>query len=339
MPWALWGHFPALPFLKYYSWEKANRDGEELARGHIALLNELDYKMDLLKVTPLYRFMSYHWGSKLRWTNNEEAVDTIDVVVKKTEDWKKLWVLDPKKELKEHVRAVSILSREIGRTMPFLYSMPSPIVQALHHISTPERVYEDMENQPSALKEGLEIITQTCIDFARACIDEGATGMFYGIGSGGDIWSKMNQKQLEQYTLDYDKKVLGALKDTPIKLLHICSSEQENPQQHGGLMEKGWFKRYPVNAINWWDTFFTPCSVAKKIYGDKFCIVAGVNHSTTLRYGTPRQVEDEVKKAIESAAEGGGFIIGPGCTMFQDTPLSNFNAVAKAVKKYGRYKR
>jgi hypothetical protein len=72
VPWALWGHFPAIPFLNYYSWEKANRDGAELAKAHIALLNALDYKMDLLKVTPFYRFMAYQWGSKFRFTNNDE---------------------------------------------------------------------------------------------------------------------------------------------------------------------------------------------------------------------------------------------------------------------------
>ncbi len=339
VPWALWGHFPALPFLKYYSWEKANRDGEESARAHIALLNELDYKMDLLKVTPFYRFMAYRWGSKFLFTNNNESDQTVEVIVKETDDWEKLWVLDPEKELRENLRAVSILSREIGRRMPFIYTIPSPIVQALHGVSTPERVYADMKSQPDVLKEGLEIIAQTCIDFGEACISEGATGIFYGIGGGGDFWSKMNRTQLEEYALRYDKKILNALRSAPIKLLHICSNEQENPQQNGGLMEEGWFKRYPVNAINWWDASFTPCSVAKKMYGDKFCIVSGVDQSSTIRRGTPKQVEDEVKRSIEGAAEGGGFIIGPGCTLKQDTPLENFNAVARAVEKYGRYRR
>jgi len=128
VPWALWGHFAALPFLKYHSWEKANRDGEESARSHIALLNELDYEMDLLKVTPFYKYMAYHWGSKFRFVNNEEYVETVDVVVKDSEDWKKLWVLDPKKELRENLRAVQILSHELGEKMPFIYTIPSPLV-------------------------------------------------------------------------------------------------------------------------------------------------------------------------------------------------------------------
>ena len=144
VPWALWGHFPATPFLQYYSWEKANRDGQELAKAHIALLNELDYKMDLLKVTPFFRYMAYRWGSKFRFINNEEKEETVEVIVKEPKDWKKLWVLDPKKELRENMRSVSILSRDIGRRMPFMYSIASPINQAIHGVSTPNRVSSDM---------------------------------------------------------------------------------------------------------------------------------------------------------------------------------------------------
>jgi len=181
IPWALWGHFPAVPFLKYYSWEKANRNGEEFARAHMALLRALDYKMDLLKVTPYYRFIACKWGSKFRWKDNDESPSTIEVVVKDTEDWESLWVLDPRKELREALRCVGILARDLYG-MPFIYTIPSPIVQALHGVSEPSRVYKDMNEQPSALKEGLETITQTTIDFAKECVAEGATGIFFGIG-------------------------------------------------------------------------------------------------------------------------------------------------------------
>jgi len=339
VPWALWGHFPALPFLKYYSWEKANRDGEELARGHLALLRALDYKMDLLKVTPFYRFMAYHWGSTFRFTNNDEVVETVEVVVKEPEDWGKLWVLDPHKELREHLRTVAVLQRELGRRMPFIYTVPSPLVQALHGVATPRRVYADMKAHADALKEGLDVIAQTCIEFGRACVDAGADGVFFGIGGGGDLWSKMRREQLDEYAVAYDTRVLHALQDAPIRLLHICSTEEENPQRNGGLMEAGWFKQYPVDAINWWDANFTGCSKAKEIYGDRFCIVAGIDQKATLRCGSPQQVDGQVKAAIAAAAEGGGFIVGPGCTLSQDTPLANMNAVARAVERYGRYTR
>jgi uroporphyrinogen decarboxylase len=336
VPWAIWGHFPAVNWLKRYSWEKANRDGEESAKAHLALLQALDYKMDLLKVTPFYKFMACQWGSKFHWENNDESPNTLEVCVKETEDWSKLWVLDPRKELREAIRCVEILARDLYG-MPFIYTIPSPIIQAMNGVSTPERVLEDMKKNPDSLKEGLNAITETTKEFAKTCVDAGADGIFFGIGGGGRVWRELTVTQLEEYALDYDRQVLNAV-DCPIKMMHICSTPHGNPEDQN-LMETGWFKKYPVNMINWDTHDYTSISEGKKIYGDKFAICGGLNRLTTLRTGTEKQIEEEVKKAIDDAAEGGGFMLGPGCTVSQDMPRKNYNAVGRATLKYGQYKK
>ena len=336
VPWSIWGHFPAVNWLNGYSWELSTRNGDESARAHMALLRELDYKMDLLKVTPYYRFMAMQWGSRFNFTDNNEDAPTLEVTVKNTSDWEKLWVLDPKKELREFVRANEVLSRDL-RTMPYIYTIPSPIIQAMNGISTPEQVMKDMQENPGALKEGLDTITQSTIEFAKACVDAGASGMFFGIGGGGRIWREFTLDQLDEYALGYDKQVLEAV-DAPIKMMHICSTPEGNAQDKG-LMDKGWFKKYPVDAINWDSSHYTPMGEGKKMYGDKFCIVGGLNRATTLRKGTPKDVEKEVKQVIEEAGEGGGFMLGPGCTVYQDMPRQNYNAVGRAAIKYSYYKK
>jgi uroporphyrinogen decarboxylase len=290
--------------------------------------------MDLLKVTPFYRFMAMQWGSKFNFKNNEEDAPTLETVVKETKDWEKLWVLDPKKELKEFVRTNEILTRDL-RSIPVIYTLPSPIIQAMNGVGTPELVIEDIEKNPESLKDGLETITETTIEFGKACIDSGIQGIFYGIGGGGRIWRDLTIPQLEEYALGYDKKVLDAI-DCEIKMMHICSTPMGNAEDQG-LMESGWFKKYPVDMINWDAHEYTWLDKAKEIYGDKFAICGGLNRVTTLRNGTPREVEVEVKKAIDDASEGGGFMLGPGCTVYQDMPRRNYNAVGRAVDKYGFY--
>ena len=335
VPWSIWGHFPAVNWLDYYSWALAQRSGEEAARAHIALLRELDYKMDLLKVTPFYRFMAMQWGSRFDFRDNEEDAPTLDTVVKETKDWEKLWVLDPKKELREFVRTNEILARDLRNT-PVIYTIPSPIIQAMNGVGTPERVIEDMKKDSDSFKQGLEVITETTIDFAKACIDTGIQGIFYGIGGGGRIWRDLTVPQLEEYALGYDKKVLEAL-DCEIKMMHICSTPQGNAQDQG-LMESGWFKKYPVDMINWDTHDYTWLSKGKEIYGDKFAICGGLDRSyNSMRSGKIEQVEADVKKAIEDAGEGGGFMLGPGCTVYQDQPRASYNAVGRAVVKYGNY--
>ena len=57
----------------------------------------------------------------------------------------------------------------------------------------------------------------------------------------------------------------------------------------------------------------------------------------TLPFGTPEQVEDEVKDRIKRLAPGGGFIISPTHHVQIDTSLENFFAFWNAAEKYGRY--
>ncbi len=103
-------------------------------------------------------------------------------------------------------------------------------------------------------------------------------------------------------------------------------------------MESGWFKQYPVDIINWDAHDYTWLDKGKEIYGDKFGICGGLDRShSSMRSGNIAQVEADVKKAIEAAGEGGGFMLGPGCTVYQDQPRASYNAVGRAVARYGNY--
>ncbi len=75
----------------------------------------------------------------------------------------------------------------------------------------------------------------------------------------------------------------------------------------------------------------------KQKYGSRLCLKGNVNTFITLAKGTPRDVEEEAKRCIEDAAEGGGFILGSGDQVPGDTPEQNFIAMIEAAKKYGKY--
>jgi uroporphyrinogen decarboxylase len=77
----------------------------------------------------------------------------------------------------------------------------------------------------------------------------------------------------------------------------------------------------------------------KENYGDKLCLIGNIDVSQTLPLGTPADVAAEVKKCIEDAAAGGGYIVSP-CTDLTDAiPLENAEAMIAAVNKYGVYKK
>jgi len=56
-----------------------------------------------------------------------------------------------------------------------------------------------------------------------------------------------------------------------------------------------------------------------------------------LCVGTPQQVKDHVKKLIETAGKGGGYIMMSGAVI-EDVNPQNVKAMIDATKEYGIYK-
>ncbi|MCE8422508.1 MAG: hypothetical protein J5U16_01080 [Candidatus Methanoperedens sp.] len=75
----------------------------------------------------------------------------------------------------------------------------------------------------------------------------------------------------------------------------------------------------------------------KKRYGKDLSFWGTIDIQETLPFGTPGQIEDEVKDRIKNMGPGGGFIISPTHHVQIDTSLGNFFAFWNAVEKYGKY--
>ena len=75
---------------------------------------------------------------------------------------------------------------------------------------------------------------------------------------------------------------------------------------------------------------------AKKTLGKVACMFGNVP-SSLLNLGTPQEVKDYVKKLIDTAGKGGGFIVSNGAFFDQAKP-ENVKAMVDFTKEYGVYK-
>ena len=75
----------------------------------------------------------------------------------------------------------------------------------------------------------------------------------------------------------------------------------------------------------------------KKRYGKSLSLWGSIDIQETLPFGTPKEVENEVKDRIKNLGPGGGFIISPTHHVQIDTSLENFFAFWNAAEKYGKY--
>lgn len=75
----------------------------------------------------------------------------------------------------------------------------------------------------------------------------------------------------------------------------------------------------------------------KREFGGKIVLWGGLDVQHVLPYGTPEQVDAEVKRVMEAYAPGGGYVFSPAHVIQPDVPIENIFAMWKAVEKYGQY--
>ncbi len=75
----------------------------------------------------------------------------------------------------------------------------------------------------------------------------------------------------------------------------------------------------------------------KREYGDRLSFWGTIGTQTTMPFGTPHQVRDEVKRRMETVGRGGGLLLGPSHSLQPDVPWANILAFFQAVQEYGKY--
>ncbi len=75
----------------------------------------------------------------------------------------------------------------------------------------------------------------------------------------------------------------------------------------------------------------------KRLYGGKIVLKGNLHTTEVMLRGSVADVVAASRKAIDDAAEGGGFILSTGDQCGRDTPDENLRAMIETARTYGRY--
>ncbi|NLF02928.1 MAG: hypothetical protein GX601_18345, partial [Anaerolineales bacterium] len=77
--------------------------------------------------------------------------------------------------------------------------------------------------------------------------------------------------------------------------------------------------------------------MVKQRYGDRLALWGTIGIQTTLPFGTPNDVRQEVRTRIETLGANGGLVLGPTHVVEADVPWYNLVALYEAIEEYGTY--
>jgi uroporphyrinogen decarboxylase len=181
------------------------------------------------------------------------------------------------------------------------------------------------ESSRAAVEHMLELTTRTLIRFGLAELKAGAHLL-----QCGDSLASTNVISPEMYrtwVLPRHQQVFQAWKEAgALTLLHICGN---TTRILDALAQTG----ADIIAID----HAVDLRLAKQRIGDKACLIGNIDPVSTMLQGSVSEVEAAARSCLDAAARSGGYILGTGCEVPQDTPLENLQALIRIGRAHDNY--
>lgn len=310
---------PAVSMWRHFY--RSETSARSLAEAMLAFQAKFDW--DFVKVNPRASYHAEGWGLRTKYEGDREPA-VIQTAVREPDDWLKLEVLSPEQGvLKEHLEALELVASGLNKKdVPFLMTVFTPLSIAADLAPSEEMFMQHLREHTDKVRHALDVVTETFIRFSRACINRGASGLFYATTS----WAtsdRMTQEEYNAMARPYDLKLLQALPPAEFNILHVC-------RQNNFLR---FLFDYPVQAFNW-DTrgAGNPSLIEGRSMAGGKIVIGGLKHGKDLVEARPEHLAEEVS-GLRVIMGQSGWMLGGGCTFRPETPEANLLAIREAAGK------
>jgi uroporphyrinogen decarboxylase len=222
----------------------------------------------------------------------------------------------------EQLKVVEGLVKAAKHEALVVITLYSPFMCAVHTTSD-ALVTQHINENPDAVKLGMEAITASLLRFVKACIHLGVDG-FYTSTQGGEAGRLTNPARFDQCIRPYDLALMNeASSACPFNILHICDYQRSYD-------DISRFVDYPGQVVN--------CSLevggrmlsAKQVahmFGRPY--MGGLMRKGVIASGTRQEIRAAVKTAIADSPER--FILAADCTVPGETPWENLRTAIETA--------
>ncbi len=292
VPASFWFHFP-----------KAQAHGQESARAHLAFFRQAE--LDFLKIM------------------NEHPY-RVETTIKYPNDWRKLKPAPLNSSFfQTQLDEIKMITDQLGGECLTTTTIFNPFSSGNH--ASGRLVSEHLKTDPESVSIGLSTIAESLAEFAVACLDAGADGIYFS-AQGGEA-DRFEEQDFLKYIKPHDLKVLNAVKSKgELNIVHICG---ENIRLH-------LYCNYPGNVFNWAVTKPKNLSIKSGKNLLNRPVLGGMDDRGVIVNGSPQEIEAAVHQVIRSVGPR-NLILGADCTLPTDINIDNVRAALQATASFPMY--
>jgi len=289
VPASFWFHFP-----------DAQAHGQESAQAHLSFLRQAN--LDFLKIM------------------NEHPY-RVETEIKHPNDWRKIKPAPlSSRFFQAQLDEIKMITDELKGECLTATTIFNPFSSGNH--ASGRLVTEHLKNDPESVSIGLSTIAESLAEFALACLDAGADGIYYS-AQGGES-NRFEEQAFLRYIKPHDLTVLKAVEDQgELNIVHICG---DNIRLH-------LYCNYPGNVFNWAVTEPKNLSL---ISGKNLLtrpVLGGMDDRGVIVNGSPQDIEAAVHQVIRDVGPR-NLIIGADCTLPTEINIDNVRAAIEATESF-----
>jgi uroporphyrinogen decarboxylase len=297
----------------------AENSAAGLAGETLRLARTFDW--DYLKPQSRAQGFAEMWGLAFRSSTDRAREFTVThAPLAGAQDVARLVPVDPRGgALGDQLEALRLIRAAVGGDTPIVWTVFSPIMVMPYLLrGGREQALAICRAEPKAMDQGLAAIAETLADYARACLEAGADGLFYATNVARA--DGLTAAECRRFQRPHDLRVLGAVGGAPFNVLHVC----------GGRVHFDEFADYPVAAFSWALGAGNP-SLSEGHRRTGRAVMGGLPGKPEIAAMSGEALASRARRAIDEMC-GRWLLLGPDCSINPDTPEPLLHAVGAAVR-------
>lgn len=243
--------------------------------------------------------------------------------IHKPEDWAHA-ALYPEAFFEASIRVAEELVKAAKAEALVIMTLYSPFMWA-GQLASDTILAEHLMENPEAVTEGLEIMTENVLTLVRCCKRVGVDG-FYVSSEGGEAFRFTGTHIFQKYIKPTDLAVWAEIQTCPFNILHICD-------YNGGYDDLTPFLDYPGQVVN--------CSLkmgertlslkeVSQLFGRPF--MGGLDRTGIIATGGLEAIRQAAAGVLAEAPDR--FILAADCTVPSNTPWDHLKTAIDTAHHY-----
>jgi uroporphyrinogen decarboxylase len=186
-----------------------------------------------------------------------------------------------------------------------------------------ENTLVDCVTEESFYSELLDRLTELTLALVEACADIPADAIMMGDDWGDQRGVLIGPKRWRRFFKPRYARIFEAVhKQGKLAIMHCCGSAADIL---GDIVEIGLdvLESVQPEAVG-----MNPYGL-KRAWGDKITFWGGLGSQSTIPFGTPPEIRQEIRRLRTEMSKGGGYILAPAKPLRPETPTANAVAVVE----------